>query len=206
VFRCGRPRARIADLVRDRDTRDPCKDAASRSAKLIFGGHLYPISHGRVLVPLQRLLLAQRRTCSTARSRNVSRMCLDAREQIPSTNPAGVRKRVRRLVAQGEMQPGWLRRGVTAARRARLSTVNNRIIIGAAATAPESSPDWIGRRRRRCLAGVACAARARDARLNHVYNCSSFVLVGFGHDRADKGPDSLTTGVRDITDTSEFRE
>jgi monoamine oxidase len=33
--------------------------------------------------------------------------------------------------------------GVTPARRAQLSTMDNRIIIGSAATAPESSPDWM---------------------------------------------------------------
>jgi monoamine oxidase len=33
--------------------------------------------------------------------------------------------------------------GVTAARRAQLSTIDNRVIIGSAATAPDSSPDWM---------------------------------------------------------------
>ena len=33
--------------------------------------------------------------------------------------------------------------GVAPARRAQLSTVDNRVIIGSAATTPESTPDWM---------------------------------------------------------------
>jgi monoamine oxidase len=46
------------------------------------------------------------------------------------------------VVAEGQIQPGWLRAGGSAARRTQLSKVDNRIIIGSAATAPYSQPDW----------------------------------------------------------------
>src|SRR4029453_3713242 len=43
----------------------------------------------------------------------------------------------------GKKSQGGYAAGAPAARGAQLSTVDNRVIIGSAATAPDSSPDWM---------------------------------------------------------------
>jgi monoamine oxidase len=162
------------------------KIGARDEAPLLGGGRsdlwrasLLQPSTGRVLVSIQRLLLAQRSVAGSLRQpacrrparppdQGTRRACADAREQSPSANPTGVRKCVRRVVAQCEVQPGWLcgrRHGCAPGatldnrqpRHHRLRRNGARFV---------SRLD--GRRGRRCLAGVEHAARACDARLNHV--------------------------------------
>ena len=86
-------------------------------------------------------------------------------QSAPADSP-GVRERLRRLVAQSEVQPGGYASGGGASRRQALAAMDNRIVIGSAATAPYSSPDD------RLEGAVASAgrrssepARARNARV-----------------------------------------
>ena len=62
--------------------------------------------------------------------------------KVPSADPPRIRERVCRVLEEGPLSLGGYASVRAASQREQLSKVENRIIIGSAATAPRSQPDW----------------------------------------------------------------
>jgi monoamine oxidase len=92
-----------------------------------------------------------------------------------------------------EYSRGGFATGAPPTRRAQLSKVDNRLLIGSAATAPYSEPDW-QEGAVSCLAGADLTARARDARLIPLVRALLAIGAGKAHAAEDAVPFAIGAG------------
>ena len=120
----------------------------------IFGGHLYSnLPLGEFSYPSNDYFSQEGRAARSLRERagrrparpagqGARRARADAREQGASADPQEFESAYAVWWRKVKYSQGGYATGARAARRAQLSKVDNRILIGSAATAPYSEPDW----------------------------------------------------------------